>query len=364
MTRVKTKPPPSARRAAQTQNDPRWARIADSDPGADGQFWYAVRSTGIYCNPSCKSRLPKPENVEFFDSVLLAERAGYRACKRCKPDQSGKPDPQAQAVVEACRQIEASQSTPRLEQLAANAGMSSFHFHRVFKNATGLTPAQYARAQRASRLRSALKAPSATVTDAIYESGFGSGGQFYDRADSILGMTPTDFQKGGSDQVIHFAIGESSLGSVLVASSQRGVCCVLLGDDPEALAKDLQDRFPKADIRGADPAYESVVAQVIATVECPKKSLELPLDIRGTAFQQQVWDALRKIPAGQTATYTQIAQKIGKPKSVRAVAQACAANSIGVAIPCHRVVRRDGSLSGYRWGVERKRELLEREGAL
>jgi AraC family transcriptional regulator of adaptative response/methylated-DNA-[protein]-cysteine methyltransferase len=281
---------------------------------------------------------------------------------RCKPDQPSLPEQHAARVVEACRVIEASPTVPSLEQLAIGASMSPFHFHRIFRAATGLTPRQYAVAHRGERMRQEL-GRSRNVTAAIYESGYSSNAQFYGESTGVLGMTPTIFRTGGANADIRFAVGECSLGSILVARSEIGVCAILLGSDPDALARDLQDRFPRATIIGDDPEFEELVARVVGFVEAPQIGLDLPLDVRGTAFQRRVWNALQEIPAGSTASYTEIAARIGAPKSVRAVAQACAANPLAVAIPCHRVVRQDGALSGYRWGVERKRTLLQREAA-
>ena len=267
----------------------------------------------------------------------------------------------AALVAQACRRIEASEQPPSLDDLAMHAGLSPFHFHRVFKAATGLTPKAYAQAHRAQAVREGLAKPQARVTDALFDAGYNASSRFYENADAMLGMTPRQFRDGGVDARIEFAIGQSSLGAILVARSQRGVCAISLGDDPDALLRELQDRFPRAELIGGDAGFERLVAQVVGLIEQPSLGIDLPLDVRGTAFQQRVWDALRKIPAGETASYTQIAQRIGAPKSVRAVAQACASNTLAVAIPCHRVVRSDGALSGYRWGVERKRELLARE---
>ena len=267
----------------------------------------------------------------------------------------------AALVAQACRRIEASEQPPSLDDLAMHAGLSPFHFHRVFKAATGLTPKAYAQAHRAQAVREGLAKPQARVTDALFDAGYNASSRFYENADAMLGMTPRQFRDGGVDARIEFAIGQSSLGAILVARSQRGVCAISLGDDPDALLRELQDRFPRAELVGGDAGFERLVAQVVGLIEQPGIGIDLPLDVRGTAFQQRVWDALRKIPAGETASYTQIAQRIGAPKSVRAVAQACASNTLAVAIPCHRVVRSDGALSGYRWGVERKRELLARE---
>ena len=347
-------------RAAATVNDPRWPRVLARDASADGLFFYSVKTTGVYCRPSCSARPARPENVDFHASAAAAEAAGFRPCKRCKPDQPPLAEQHAGLVATLCRRIEQADAAPTLDALAAAAGMSPFHLHRVFKAVTGLTPRAYAAAHRARRVRSELHRAD-SVTDAIYEAGYNSNGRFYAEADKLLGMTPSDFRAGGTNTEIRFAIGQCSLGAILVAASPRGICAILLGDDPDALARDLQDRFPKASLIGADAAFEATVAQVVGLVEAPRLGHDLPLDVRGTAFQQRVWQALREIPAGQTASYAEVAQRIGAPTSMRAVAQACGANALAVAIPCHRVVRSDGALSGYRWGVERKRSLLDRE---
>lgn len=353
-------PTRTERRAAATLKDPRWATVLTRDPAADGRFFYSVRTTGVYCRPSCGARAPRPENVEFHLSAADAERAGFRPCRRCRPDQPSVGARQAALVAELCRFIETSERPPSLAELAKRAGLSPWHLHRVFKAVAGVTPAAYAAAHRARRLRAELDR-AATVTEAIYGAGYGSAGRFYGKSDQLLGMTPTRYRAGGRNVRIRFAIGECSLGSILVAASERGVCAIFLGDDPEALARDLQDRFPRAELVGGDAGFEELVSGVVGLVEAPKRGLKLPLELRGTAFQQRVWQALRGIPPGATASYADIARRIGAPESVRAVARACAANPLAVAIPCHRVVRTDGALSGYRWGVERKRALLERE---
>ena len=265
-------------------------------------------------------------------------------------------------VAAACRHIEAAEQAPTLDALARDAGLSPHHFHRVFKAVTGLTPKGYAQAHRGKAVREALARPGAKVTEAMFDAGFNAGSRFYERADAMLGMTPSQYRDGGADARIEFAIGQCTLGAILVARSARGVCAISLGDDADALLRELQDRFPRADLVGGDAGFERLVARVVGVIEQPDIGIDLPLDVRGTAFQQRVWDALRAIPPGQTASYAQIAARIGSPKSVRAVAQACAANTLAVAIPCHRVVRSDGALSGYRWGVARKRALLSREG--
>lgn len=348
--------------AAATVSDPRWAAVVARDPTADGRFFYSVRTTGVYCRPSCAARAARPENVRFHATAEDAERAGFRPCKRCRPDRMASASPQTALVAELCRYIEHADPAPSLDELARRAGLSPFYLHRVFRALTGVTPKQYAAAHRFRRVRTELER-SATVTDAIYGAGYSSSGRFYDAANGMLGMTPSSYRAGGADTTIRFAIGECSLGSILVAASERGVCAILLGDDPEQLAHDLQDRFPQAQLIGGDADFEQLVAKVVGFVEAPMIGLDLPLDVRGTAFQQRVWQALREIPAGRTVSYTDVAARIGAPKSVRAVAQAVAANRLAVAIPCHRVIRNDGGLAGYRWGVERKRALLEREAS-
>ncbi|MCX2546140.1 bifunctional DNA-binding transcriptional regulator/O6-methylguanine-DNA methyltransferase Ada [Pseudomonas sp. COW5] len=343
-----------------TQDDPRWAAVVARDPRADGQFVYAVKTTGIYCRPSSLARLPRPQNVEFFDTAEEAEAAGYRPSKRASKDQSDVAAQHAATVAAACRQIESAETLPALNELAEAAGLSAFHFHRVFKAATGLTPKGYAAAHRSRRVRERL-ADGDSVTDALYDAGFNSNSRFYESADHLLGMKPGDFRAAGQNNDIRFAVGQCSLGAILVAQSDRGICAILLGDDPHQLVCDLQDQFRRANLIGADAEFEQLIAHVVGFIEAPAIGLDLPLDVRGTAFQERVWQALREIPVGSTASYADIAQRIGSPKAVRAVAQACGANSLAVAIPCHRVVRSDGNLSGYRWGVERKRELLSRE---
>jgi len=346
--------------AAATLADPRWAAVQARDARADGSFFYSVKTTGVYCRPSCGARPARPENVVFHDSAAAAERAGFRPCKRCKPNQPSLPAQHAAVVTEACRLIESAETPPTLEQLAKPSGLSPFHFHRVFKAVTGLTPKQYATAHRASRVRSELDR-GGSVTEAIFDAGYNASSRFYETSNQLLGMTPSSYRAGGVDHDIRFAVGDCSLGAILVAQSERGVCAILFGDDPDALARDLQDRFPRANLIGGDHAFEQLVALVVGFVEAPALGLDLPLDVRGTAFQQRVWQALLEIPAGVTASYSEIARRIGSPNAVRAVAGACAANMLAVAIPCHRVVRNDGGLSGYRWGVERKRALLARE---
>ncbi|WP_426412269.1 bifunctional DNA-binding transcriptional regulator/O6-methylguanine-DNA methyltransferase Ada [Bradyrhizobium ganzhouense] len=343
-------------------DDPRWARVLARDKAADDQFWYSVSTTGVYCRPSCPSRTANPKNVQLHDSLASARATGFRPCRRCNPDGPSVEAGNNTLVAKVCRIIETSEEQPSLEELAGAAGLSPGYLHRIFKAATGLTPKSYAAEFRAKKLREGL-ASCNSVTEAMYDAGFSSSGRFYEKSTGILGMTPSQYRAGGANEEIRFAVGQSSLGPILVASSQKGVVAILLGDDAEELVHDLQDRFPKARLIGADRDYEAMVARVVGFVEEPEIGLDLPLDIRGTAFQQRVWQALQDIPAGRTVGYAELAQRIGSPSAVRAVAGACAANKIAIAIPCHRVIRNDGSTSGYAWGVERKRALLDKEAS-
>lgn len=348
------------RNAMPVADDPRWARIVARDKSADGQLWYSVLTTGVYCRPSCPSRLANPENVQLHDTLESARATGFRPCSRCKPESLPSEIENATLVAKACRIIEENEQEPTLDELARAAGLSSSYFHRVFKAVTGVTPKTYAYANRARKVRAGLVMEN-TVTEAIYDAGFSSSGRFYEKSTGMLGMTPSQYRSGGADEELRFAVGETSLGTILVASSKKGVASILLGNDPDKLVRDLQDRFPRARLIGADRDYEKLVARVVGFVECPRIGLDLPLDVRGTVFQQKVWQALQEIPAGETVSYADIARRINAPKSTRAVAGACAANNLAVAIPCHRVVRNDGTLSGYAWGVERKRKLIESE---
>jgi AraC family transcriptional regulator of adaptative response/methylated-DNA-[protein]-cysteine methyltransferase len=343
-----------------SKDDRQYAAVLGRDKAFDGTFVYSVATTGVYCRPSCPSRHAKRENMAFYATPGEAEAAGFRPCKRCKPNAASLDAEHAQLIADACRLIETAEEVPTLDALAAQLGVSPFHFHRIFKAITGVTPKAYATAHRQKRVRESLKR-SNTVTEAIHEAGFNSSGRFYANSEKVLGMTPTTFRTGGKDTTLRFAVGRSSLGEVLVAASDKGIAAILLGDDPQVLVRDLEDRFPKAELVGGDRDFENVVAKVIALIEAPGQDFDLPLDVRGTAFQHRVWQALREIPVGTTASYAEIAERIGMPKAVRAVAAACAANRLAVAIPCHRVVKNDGALSGYRWGVERKRELIARE---
>ncbi|GAC1336653.1 MAG: bifunctional DNA-binding transcriptional regulator/O6-methylguanine-DNA methyltransferase Ada [Acetobacteraceae bacterium] len=340
----------------------RWAAIRGRDPEADGHFLYAVATTGVYCRPSCAARPARPENVSFHPDRVSAERAGFRPCKRCKPDQPPRAEREATLVAAACRAIEAAEDGPSLESLATAAGLSPFHFHRLFRRVAGVTPKAYAAAHRARRVQDSLQRGE-SVTGAIYEAGFSSSGRFYAAADGMLGMRPSTYRAGGPGELIRHAVGQSALGLVLVAATERGICAILLGDEAAVLEADLRARFRRARLEPAGPALSAWVAQVVAFVETPQASLALPLDIQGTAFQRRVWEILQSIPPGETLSYTQVAARLGSERAVRAVAGACAANPIAVAVPCHRVVAADGGLAGYRWGLARKAALLRQERA-
>jgi AraC family transcriptional regulator of adaptative response/methylated-DNA-[protein]-cysteine methyltransferase len=355
MTRILEKPLP-----ASPYDDVRWQAVVARDASFDGQFYYSVETTGVYCRPSCAARLAKRTNVRFHDTREDAVQAGFRPCKRCKPDQPSLDQLHAEKIAQACRLIEGADEEPKLDALAEAVGLSAYHFHRIFKQALGVTPKAYATAHRTKRVRARL-GENGTVTDAIYDAGFNSNGRFYANSSEMLGMTPSDFRAGGAGQEVRFAVAECSLGPILVAASDKGICAILFGNDSETLLRDLIAQFPRARLIGGDKVFEELTAKVVGFVEDPAKGLDLPLDVRGTAFQHRVWDALRRIPPGSTASYAEIAEKISAPKAVRAVARACATNRIAVAIPCHRVVRSDGALSGYRGGVERKRALLDKE---
>lgn len=345
---------------ASVANEMRWTAVVKKDGRFDGSFVYAVATTGVYCRPSCPARPAKRVNVRFHATCVEAEAAGFRPCKRCRPNEASRDEVYSTKVTAACRLMETAEEEPSLQALARSVGLSPSHFHRIFKSIAGVTPKAYAMAYRQKRIRDHLPR-SETVTAAIYSAGFNSNGRFYATSSEVLGMTPSDFRDGGRAAKIKFAVGSCSLGEVLIAASPKGVCAVLFGDDPTALVRDLQDRFPKAEIIGSDPEFEGIAAKVVALIEAPGTDVHLPLDVRGTAFQHRVWRALRDIRPGTTVNYAEIARRIGKPAAVRAVAQACGANNLAVIIPCHRVVRSDGALSGYRWGVDRKRALLDRE---
>ncbi len=330
------------------------------DPTFDERFVYSVRTTGVFCRPSCAARPARVENMAFHATVEAARAAGFRPCRRCRPDEPPRAQREAALAAEACRRIETAETPPDLAELAAAAGLSPHHFHRLFRRITGLTPKAYADAHRGRRVRDEL-AGGAAVTAALYDAGFNSSGRFYAAAETLLGMTPSAYRDGGARTVIRYAVGTSSLGAVLAAATETGVCAILLGEGTDDLVADLRHRFPKAQLTPGDEAFTATLASVVRLVEHPGLGADLPLDIRGTAFQQRVWQALRAIPPGETRSYGEIATAIGAPRSHRAVARACSENALAIAVPCHRVVRGDGALSGYRWGVARKRALLSRE---
>lgn len=341
-------------------DDERWAALRRDDHRMAGGFVYAVRTTGIYCRPGCPSRRPNRDNVCFFDNGAAAERAGFRACKRCTPDRAAPGERQRDRIVAACWIIEDQVPAPSLSELAGRIGMSPHHLQRRFTHIVGLSPHRYGQACRDRRLRDAL-ARYPRVTDAVLAAGYESTGHFYAGRGQDLGMPARQYADGGPGQPIRFALGQTTLGAILVAGTTRGICVIALDDDPQALVRSLQDRFARAELIGDDAVFKSHVARIVGFVETPSALPDLPLDIQGTVFQQRVWQALRALPCGTTASYAEIAAAIGAPRAFRAVAGACAANPLALAIPCHRVVRSDGALSGYRWGIERKRALLERE---
>ena len=339
----------------------RWQAVCERDARADGQFVFAVLTTGVCCRPSCRSRRALRENVRFYPDVATAQAEGFRPCKRCQPEKSDPQQQKVEKVAAACRLLE--QETPMtLEALARQAALSPFHFHRLFKSVTGMTPKAWQQAWRARRLREAL-GQGAKITDAALSAGFPDSSSYYQQADAALGMTGRQFRRGGGDIDITWVCGDGPLGRCLVAESKRGVCAVLPGESDALLYAELASLFPNARLHPGDEAFRQRVAQVFSHLDDHRQPFSLPLDLRGTAFQLQVWQALRQIPAGETRSYRQVAQSIGRPRAVRAVASACAANKLALVIPCHRVVREDGALSGYRWGTARKALLLAREAS-
>lgn len=338
----------------------RWEAVEARDRNADGHFVYSVASTGVYCRPSCAARLALRRNVRFHETCAEAESAGFRPCKRCRPNEAPLAERHAETIRNICRKIESAEAPPALDTLAAEAGMSRFHFLRVFRAVTGVTPRQYAEKQRAERVRTQLRGGS-SVTGAIYDSGFNSSSRFYEKSKDMLGMTPVQFRGGGTGVAIRFTVARSSLGLVLIAATLRGICSVRFGESEAALAEELCTSFPNARIEPADDDFAADVRAVISAIDHPGAAPDLPLDIRGTAFQQRVWQALREVPAGHTVSYARLAARAGNPNAVRAAGSACGANPVAVLVPCHRALRSDGSLGGYRWGLDRKRALLAKE---
>jgi AraC family transcriptional regulator of adaptative response/methylated-DNA-[protein]-cysteine methyltransferase len=341
-------------------NERRWESVIRRDRCADGAFWYGVRTTGVFCRPSCPSRLPRRENVVFFPTVREALESGFRPCRRCRPDAGRVTDPHLEAIVAACRRIEEAGEPIPLGALAAPAGISAFHFHRVFRRIVGVTPKAYAGECRVRRFREEL-GRGIPVTRAMYDAGFGSSSRLYESTGDLLGMTPSRYRTGAAGVPIRYGLARTSLGWLLAAATDRGFCAIALGDSPEVLVGQLRKIFPRADLREGGRKFAGWIGRAAALVESPGAAPGLPLDIRGTAFQRRVWAALRAIPAGERASYAEVARRIGRPGSARAVARACASNLLAVAVPCHRVVRKDGEPGGYRWGVERKLALLQRE---
>jgi AraC family transcriptional regulator of adaptative response/methylated-DNA-[protein]-cysteine methyltransferase len=337
-----------------------WAAVIAHDATQDGHFFYSVKTTGVYCRPGCASRQPRRENIAFYETIAAAEAAGFRACKRCRPNEGSPADRHIAAIGRACALIRARDELPSLAELADAAGISRFHFHRVFKQITGATPREWGKAHRLGRFADRLDAGEG-VAEAAYGAGFGASSRAYEAAPNGLGMTPAARRRGGRGETIRYTVVSTWLGWAIVAATERGICMTALADSRAALESDLRRRFPSADLLPADAALAGWAERVVRYITRPGDALDLPLDIRGTAFQARVWRALQKIPPGKTATYSEIAAALGQPQSVRAVAQACASNKLAVVVPCHRVVRRDGDLAGYRWGVERKRALLDRE---
>lgn len=345
-------------------DDQLWQAVVAKDARFDGQFVFAVSSTGVYCRPSCPSRRAHRERVKFFDLPEAAEQAGFRACLRCQPKRARVIDPQMELVQRVCRVLNSSDTdeTHKLADLASHAGVSVFHLQRTFKRVMGISPRQYLAARRIDSFKELVRKGD-SVTTALYDSGFNSSSRLYEHASEELGMTPATYSRGGRGAQISFTIVDSSMGCLLVAMTERGVCAVRMGDSDAELEKDLRAEFPEAEIARADSLLREPVAKILNHLDDNEPRLDLPLDIRATAFQRQVWEKLREIPYGQTASYADVAKALGKPNAVRAVGRACATNPVALVIPCHRVVREDKSLGGYRWGLERKEKLLEKEAA-
>lgn len=341
-------------------DDARWNAVGENNSSADGIFYYAVITTGVYCRPSCKSKLPIRDNVEYFTTCDDAEGAGYRACKRCRPTATSQVEEIEQKIIQSCRTIEESGTIIKLDELATQVNLSPYHFHRLFKKIVGVTPKQYATRHQSLRFHKSLKS-SSSVTDAIYSAGYGSSGSAYDKKRDQLAMKPTVYRKGAEGVTITYGLAQCFLGWVIVAATDRGICAIEFGDDSETLPEQVQARFPNAQISKADAGFETLIKEIVDFIESPKDTFQIPLDIQGTAFQQQVWKVLKQIKPGQTMSYTDVAERMGKPSAVRAIASACASNKLAVVIPCHRVVSKTGKTGGYRWGTERKQKLLESE---
>ena len=336
-----------------------WNAVRTNDARFDGTFYLGVKTTGIYCRPSCRARTPKRENVNFFPTAVAAERAGLRACLRCRPKEIVGVDPQVARILKACELL-GGEDPYTLEALAAEVGLSQFHLQRSFKEIVGVTPKKYAEAKRMEKFKGGLRSGS-DVTTAMYDAGFGSSSRLYEKASENLGMTPSEYKKGGKGMTINYTITDCELGRILVARTIKGLCNVAFADDDRELEQNLRKEFPNAEVVKDANVLKEFVDEILMHLSGKKRRLDLPLDIQATAFQMQVWEVLRKIPYGETVTYSQIAEKLGDRRKVRAVARACASNRVAVVIPCHRVIASDGKLSGYRWGVERKSKLLKSE---
>lgn len=338
----------------------RWRAVEERDPMAEGAFVLAVTSTGIFCRPTCPAKRPHRDRVEFYNTPSEARRAGYRACLRCKPEDESYGRRHADAIARASSLIRESETMPTLGELAKATNLSVFHFHRLFRRALGVTPRQFRAQIMVEKAKQSMRSGD-SVTSAIYDAGFSSNGRFYEAASARLGMKARKIGAGGADESIRFIVRRCSLGFVLVAATEKGICEVWLGDDTDSLAKRLREVYAKARIASRDPIMNDLVKKVVSLVETPDKPVKLPLDLHGTAFEMRVWNALRRIPIGKTKTYGEIAAAIGHPGASRAVGRACALNHVAVVVPCHRAIGKDKSLRGYRWGLERKRKLLDRE---
>ncbi len=341
-------------------DEKRWNAVVAREPSADGSFYYAVMTTGIFCRPSCSSKLPNRENVEYFFSSQEAQVAGYRPCKKCRPTGTTIKDEAEQKIIKACRIIENSNTVPKLVELAKELELSPYHFHRLFKKFVGVTAKQFASSHRARRLHCSLKS-SGSITEAFYDAGFSSSSGVYNKNQDQLSMKPKEYRAGGVGITIHYGVTQCILGWIIVAATDRGICAIEFGDDPVNLPRLIQDRFPKATVIKAGSGFTRLIEEVVNFIKAPRDNFKIPLDIQGTAFQQQVWNILRQIEPGETMSYTEVAEKIGNPNAFRAVATACASNKLAVVIPCHRVISKDGKLGGYRWGIERKKILLDNE---
>lgn len=351
---------PSLAPAAFEDDRARLAAVRRRDASADGRFFYAVTTTGVYCRPSCAARPARAENVRFYETRDRAERAGFRPCKRCKPERESATEDRDRVLSLVRERLERTDAPVSLAELAEAAQLSPYHLHRVFKKHVGMTPREYAAAVRLARASSELR-DGASVTQAIYEAGYSSSSRFYEAGSGALGVSPRELRSGGAGVQVRSVVKRCSLGKVLIAATRRGVCLIAFGEREAELHADLRERFPKAELQPSDAELEALAQKVVGVIDRSELAPDLPLDLVGTAFQQRVWRALREIPAGETRSYAQIAKKVGSPGAVRAVGSACGKNPVAVVVPCHRVVREDGELGGYRWGLERKKALLERE---